>query len=93
VARLALGTSFLIDLQNEHGRRGASTGAIAFLEAHAATELLLPSVALGEYLEGFADPAARTHGRWSRRCESSKQTPTLRESMPRSRACFGRRAL
>ena len=54
--RLALDTSFLIDLQNEHRGRGARVGAIAFLAAHGATELLLPSIALGEYLEGFADP-------------------------------------
>ena len=54
--RLALDTSFLIDLQNEHRGRGVAAGAIAFLHAHAGTELLLPSVALGEYLEGFSDP-------------------------------------
>jgi tRNA(fMet)-specific endonuclease VapC len=56
VDRLALDTSFLIDLQNEHRGRGAPVGAIAFLRAHAGSELLLPSVALGEYLEGFPDP-------------------------------------
>jgi predicted nucleic acid-binding protein len=28
-----------------------------FLRAHLDTQLLLPSVALGEYLEGFEDPA------------------------------------
>ncbi len=54
--RLALDTSFLIDLQNEHRGRGAPVGAIAFLRAHASADLLLPSVALGEYLEGFPDP-------------------------------------
>ena len=54
--RVALDTSFLIDLQNEHRGRGAAVGAIAFLRAHATVELLLPTVALGEYLEGFADP-------------------------------------
>jgi predicted nucleic acid-binding protein len=58
VGRLALDTSFLIDLQNEHRGRGARVGAIDFLRSQAATELLLPSVALGEYLEGFADPDA-----------------------------------
>jgi predicted nucleic acid-binding protein len=56
VERLAIDTSFLIDLQNEHRRRGEPLGAVAFLEQHEDTELLLPSVALGEYLEGFADP-------------------------------------
>ena len=56
--RLALDTSFLIDLQNEHRGRGAPVGAISFLRDHASSELLLPSVALGEYLEGFTDPNA-----------------------------------
>jgi len=56
VERLALDTSFLIDLQNEHRGRGAPAGAVTFLRAHASTELLLPAVALGEYLEGFDDP-------------------------------------
>ena len=55
--RLALDTTFLIDLQNERRARGQARGAAAFLEAHQATRLLLPSVALGEYLEGFDDPA------------------------------------
>ena len=54
--RLALDTSFLIDLQNERRARGKVRGATAFLEAHQSTRLLLPSVALGEYLEGFDDP-------------------------------------
>jgi predicted nucleic acid-binding protein len=56
VDRVALDTSFLIDLQNEHRGRGAPLGAVAFLRAHAATEVLLPAVALAEYLEGFPDP-------------------------------------
>ena len=56
--RVALDTSFLIDLQNERRGRGGVVGAIAFLEAHPDTELLLPSAALGEYLEGFADPSS-----------------------------------
>jgi predicted nucleic acid-binding protein len=56
VDRVALDTSFLIDLQNEHRGRGAPRGAIAFLRARQSCELLLPSVALGEYLEGFPDP-------------------------------------
>ena len=54
--RVALDTTFLIDLQNERRRRGAPRGAIAFLQANTETELLLPVVALGEYLEGFDDP-------------------------------------
>jgi tRNA(fMet)-specific endonuclease VapC len=56
VERLALDTSFLIDLQNERRGRGAPVGAIDFLRAHSGSELLLPTVALGEYLEGFVDP-------------------------------------
>jgi predicted nucleic acid-binding protein len=54
--RVALDTTFLIDVQNEHRARGKARGAIAFLQDHQSTELLLPSVALGEYLEGFANP-------------------------------------
>jgi tRNA(fMet)-specific endonuclease VapC len=54
--RIALDTTFLIDLQNEHRARGRERGATAFLQDHQSTELLLPSVALGEYLEGFANP-------------------------------------
>ncbi|MFW5920437.1 MAG: hypothetical protein ACOCUS_01255 [Polyangiales bacterium] len=54
--RVALDTTFLIDLQNERRGRGEIRGAIAFLRDHASTELLLPSVALGEYLEGFGNP-------------------------------------
>lgn len=54
--RVVLDTSFLIDLQNERRRRGAPRGAIDFLRAHPELELLLPAVALGEYLEGFDDP-------------------------------------
>ena len=54
--RLALDTSFLIDLQNEHRGRGAPAGAVDLLRELASAELLLPATALGEYLEGFADP-------------------------------------
>ena len=56
--RLALDTTFLIDLQNERRGRGQSRGAVAFLRDHPDTELLLPVVALGEYLEGFEDPTS-----------------------------------
>ncbi|MEQ9325084.1 MAG: hypothetical protein RIF41_38310 [Polyangiaceae bacterium] len=56
--RLALDTTFLIDLQNEHRGRGVRRGALAFLTTHQGAELLLPSVALGEYLEGFDDPTS-----------------------------------
>jgi predicted nucleic acid-binding protein len=58
VDRVALDTTFLIDLQNERRTRGKARGAIAFLESNRETELLLPCVALGEYLEGFDDPAS-----------------------------------
>jgi tRNA(fMet)-specific endonuclease VapC len=58
MARLALDTTFLIDLQNERRGRGKSKGAIAFLRRNPDTELLLPVVALGEYLEGFDDPTS-----------------------------------
>ncbi len=56
--RVALDTTFLIDLQNEKRRRGRSRGARAFLEANPKTELFLPVTAMGEYLEGFEDPAS-----------------------------------
>jgi predicted nucleic acid-binding protein len=58
VDRVALDTTFLIDLQNERRARGKKRGAIAFLESHRETELVLPSIALGEYLEGFDDPGS-----------------------------------
>ena len=54
--RVALDTSFLIDVQNERRARGAPRGALAFLRTHANTAMLLPAVALGEYLAGFDDP-------------------------------------
>ena len=39
--RLALDTTFLIDLQNEHRGRGVRRGALAFLTTHQGAELLL----------------------------------------------------
>jgi len=56
VEQLALDTTFLIDLQNERRSRGEPRGAIRFLRQNLHAKLLLPSVALGEYLEGFEDP-------------------------------------
>ena len=56
--RVALDTTFLIDLQNEQRGRGPVRGAITFLESHRDTVLFLPAVALGEYLEGFSDPVS-----------------------------------
>jgi tRNA(fMet)-specific endonuclease VapC len=55
--RVALDTTFLIDLQNERRGRGPVQGATAFLESHLETIFFLPVVALGEYLEGFSDVA------------------------------------
>ena len=57
--RLALDTTVLIDLQNESRKRGAVRGATHFLMQHQDTELVLPVVALGEYLEGFRDPTSK----------------------------------
>lgn len=56
--RVALDTTFLIDLQNERRARGQDRGALTFLKANRETELLLPCVALGEYLEGFDEPSS-----------------------------------
>lgn len=56
MAQLALDTTFLIDLQNERRKRARSRGALAFLRSVLNSELLLPAVALAEYLEGFEDP-------------------------------------
>lgn len=58
--RVAVDTSFLIDLQNEKRRRGRSRGAYAFLKRFPACELFLPATALGEYLEGFENPSSET---------------------------------
>jgi predicted nucleic acid-binding protein len=55
--RVALDTTFLIDLQNERRGRGPVQGATVFLESHLETIFFLPVVALGEYLEGFSDLA------------------------------------
>jgi predicted nucleic acid-binding protein len=56
--RIALDTTFLIDLQSARRGRSRAVGAIRFLEARSDAELLLPVVALGEYLEGFEDPSS-----------------------------------
>ncbi len=53
--RVALDTSFLIDLQRER-RRGDTAGpAHRFLQADPALELHLSVIALGEFAEGFDD--------------------------------------
>ena len=56
--RLALDTTFLIDLQNARRGRGGVRGAAEFLRANRDAELFLPVVARGEYLEGFENPDA-----------------------------------
>jgi predicted nucleic acid-binding protein len=55
---IALDTTFLIDLQHDRLARRKATGALEFLGSHPDAELLLPVVALGEYLQGFEDPAS-----------------------------------
>ena len=62
--RIALDTSFLIELQNERRKRGAAKGAVDFLRKHSDTVFYLPVVARGEYLEGFADPESAEAGDW-----------------------------
>lgn len=52
---LSVDTSFLIDLERER-RSGADGPAHRFLLAEPDTQLALPTVALGELTEGFADP-------------------------------------
>ena len=54
--RIALDTTFLIDLQNERRGRGRPRGAGTFLRANRSAELLVPAVVRGEYLEGFDHP-------------------------------------
>jgi predicted nucleic acid-binding protein len=53
--RLALDTSFLIDLQRERVRRDPAGPAHRLLASDPDVELHLSSVALGEFAEGFAD--------------------------------------
>lgn len=57
--RIAVDTTFLIDLQNARRARVQSRGAEAFLRANQRAEFFLPVVARGEYLEGFDDPDSR----------------------------------
>ena len=53
--RVALDTTFLIDLQRERARGESDGAAHRFLEADAAQELHLSAVALAEFAEGFED--------------------------------------
>ena len=54
--RLALDTSFLIDLQRERLRGLPDGPAHALLRGDPGVELLLPATALGEFAEGFEQP-------------------------------------
>jgi len=51
--RVALDTTFLIDLQRERLRGEADGAAHTFLRAAPELELLLPVTVLGEFAEGF----------------------------------------
>ncbi len=62
--RIALDTTFLIDLQNERRKRGVARGALDFLREHTDTVFYLPVIARGEYLEGFADPESLEARHW-----------------------------
>lgn len=53
--RVALDTSFLIDLQRERSKGDTEGPAHRFLAADPDVELHLSAVALGEFAEGFAD--------------------------------------
>jgi tRNA(fMet)-specific endonuclease VapC len=54
--RVALDTSFLIDLQRERLRGHTDGAAHAYLSADPAVALLLPVTVLGEFAEGFDGP-------------------------------------
>lgn len=62
--RIAVDTTFLIDLQNERRGRGGEQGARAFLQAYANCEFFLPVVARGEFLEGFENPESSEAREW-----------------------------
>jgi tRNA(fMet)-specific endonuclease VapC len=53
--RVALDTSFLIDLQRERARSESNGPAHGFLRSDPEVELHLSAVALGEFAEGFSD--------------------------------------
>lgn len=62
--RIALDTTFLIDLQNERRGRGQPRGAAAFLQANRSAEFCVPVIARGEYLEGFERPDSPEAREW-----------------------------
>ena len=53
--RIAIDTSFLIDVQRERLLGRDDGGALRFLRDDPTSELLLPITALGEFAEGFND--------------------------------------
>jgi tRNA(fMet)-specific endonuclease VapC len=55
--RLSFDTSFLIDFQRERARGGGRGPAHDFLRGREGAHLCLSAVALGEFTEGFDDPA------------------------------------
>ena len=65
--KVALDTTFLIDLQRERDRGEADGPAHRFLAAAPDLELYLSSIVLGEFAEGFSNPedpllqTVRTH--------------------------------
>jgi tRNA(fMet)-specific endonuclease VapC len=56
VERLSFDTTFLIDLQKEK-RGGAGGRAHEFLREHSGAAGSISAIALGEFIEGFPDPA------------------------------------
>lgn len=54
---LVFDTTFLIDFQRERRREGSYGPAHRFLVDNRETSMQLPVTALGEFAEGFADPA------------------------------------
>lgn len=56
VEKVSYDTTFLIDLQREK-RRGVHGRAHQFLRAHSSAVGFLSVIALGEFMEGFQDPA------------------------------------
>lgn len=54
--RLSIDTTFLIDLQRERSVGDPDRPAHRFLKESPDAELFLPSVALGEFAEGFPSP-------------------------------------
>lgn len=58
-------TCFLIDLEREHRRHRNAGPAHQFLESARATPIYLSAVALGEFAQGYVDPASLQIGQVS----------------------------